>query len=182
MRRNARANRERILSAAEAVFGAYGAHASTEEVARRANVGIATVFRHFPTKDALVEAALVRHFDRLDEQAAALAAGLDPGDALQRLLTTMIDTGATKLALLSRVRERGESPAAVEDAALRLRTTMGMILARAQASGAVRADVGVDEIYVLVRGLAQAAATRPPPPETLSRAIDVIQRGLAPDR
>jgi AcrR family transcriptional regulator len=54
------ANRERILAAAEAVFGEHGAAGSTEDVARRAEVGIATVFRHFPTKAALVEAALGR--------------------------------------------------------------------------------------------------------------------------
>src|SRR5215216_1740047 len=55
MRQDARENRERILTAAEAVFGAHGATGSTEEVARRAGVGIATVFRHFPTKEALIE-------------------------------------------------------------------------------------------------------------------------------
>ena len=70
MRKNARANRERILAAAEAVFGASGELGSTEDVAARAGVGIATVFRHFPTKDALIEAALVRQFDRLTEQAS----------------------------------------------------------------------------------------------------------------
>ena len=69
MRKNARANRERILAAAEAVFGASGELGSTEDVADRAGVGIATVFRHFPTKEALIEATLVRQFDRLNEQA-----------------------------------------------------------------------------------------------------------------
>jgi AcrR family transcriptional regulator len=182
MRSHARANRERILAAAETVFGTHGAQASTEEVARRADVGIATVFRHFPTKSALVEAALLRHFARLDDEAAELAAELDPEEALQRLLTTMVDSGATKLALAGLVGEPGELPPAVRDAADRLRATMGTILARAQATGAVRPDVSVDEIYVLVRGLAQATAAQPPPPETLSRAIDVILRGLAAGR
>jgi AcrR family transcriptional regulator len=60
------------------VFGAYGAAGSTGEVARRAGVGIATVFRHFPTKEELIEAALLRHFDQLTERAHALAAGTDP--------------------------------------------------------------------------------------------------------
>ena len=73
MRKNARANRERILAAAEAVFGASGGLGSTEDIAGRAGVGIATVFRHFPTKDALIEATLIRQFDRLDEQATRLA-------------------------------------------------------------------------------------------------------------
>jgi AcrR family transcriptional regulator len=178
MRRNAAANRERILLAAEAVFGEQGAAGSTEEVARRAGVGIATVFRHFPTKDALIEAALLRHFAALDEQAAALAAEGDPSDALRRLVATMIETGATKITLASLVGERGVFPPSVMAAARDLRRTMGGILERAQAVGAVRDDVTIDEVYVLIRGLAQATATQPPPPATLKRAIDIVLRGL----
>ncbi|WP_210745095.1 TetR/AcrR family transcriptional regulator [Nocardia flavorosea] len=60
MRQDARENRERILAAAEKVFGAHGGAGSTEEVDRRAGVGIATVFRHFATKEDLIEAALLR--------------------------------------------------------------------------------------------------------------------------
>jgi AcrR family transcriptional regulator len=179
MRRNAEANRERILLAAEAVFGEQGAAGSTEEVARRAGVGIATVFRHFPTKDALIEAALLRHFAALHEQAAALAAEGDPADALRRLVATLIKTGATKLTLASLVGERGEFPASVVAAAGELRATMDGILQRAQAAGAVHADVTIDEVYVLIRGLSQATATMPPPPETIQRAIEIVLRGLA---
>ena len=103
MRKNARANRERILAAAEAVFGASGELGSTEDVAARAGVGIATVFRHFPTKDALIEATLVRQFDRLNEQASRLAGGPDPGRAVRELIVTLIETSATKLTLISLV-------------------------------------------------------------------------------
>ncbi|MGH3176289.1 MAG: TetR/AcrR family transcriptional regulator, partial [Streptosporangiaceae bacterium] len=103
MRRNARANRERILAAAEAVFGASGELGSTEDVADCAGVGIATVFRHFPTKDALIEATLVRQFDRLNEQASRLAGEPDPGRAVRELIVTLIETSATKLTLISLV-------------------------------------------------------------------------------
>jgi len=72
---DARANRGRILDVAEEVFGQGGESASTEEVARLAGVGIATVFRHFPTKAALLEAVLTRRFDRLREQGVALGRG-----------------------------------------------------------------------------------------------------------
>ena len=178
MRKNAEANRERILLAAEAVFGEHGAAGSTEEVARRAGVGIATVFRHFPTKDALVEAALLRHFAALDEQAAALAAEGDPADALRRLVASMIETGATKITLASLVGERGDFPPSVKAAAEDLRETMAGILERAQSAGAVHEDVSVDELYMLIRGLAQATATLPPPQATVRRAIDIVLRGL----
>jgi AcrR family transcriptional regulator len=180
MRRTAQANRERILAAAEAVFGADGARGSTEDVAARAQVGIATVFRHFPTKEQLIEATLVRHFRQLDEQAIQLAGDLDPGQAIRRLMATMIETSTTKLTLVSLVGERGEIPSPVQEAAASLRDTMDAILAGAKAAGAVQEDVTVDELFVLVRGLAQAAATLPLAPETLSGAIEIVYRGLAP--
>ncbi|MFI0778070.1 TetR/AcrR family transcriptional regulator [Streptomyces sp. NPDC021212] len=84
-RSDARTNRERILSVAEEVFGQGGRSASTEEVARLAGVGIATVFRHFPTKAALLEAVLVQRFDRLREQ-AEVASRHGPGGGVLRLL------------------------------------------------------------------------------------------------
>src|SRR3954452_21698278 len=71
-RRDARTNRARILAVAEDVFGRGGESASTEEVARLAGVGIATVFRHFPTKAALLEAVLLERFGRLREYAESL--------------------------------------------------------------------------------------------------------------
>src|SRR5215472_461837 len=76
---DARTNRGRILDVAEEVFGKGGESASTEEVARLAGVGIATVFRHFPTKAALLDAVLVRRFARLRERAGRLATSEDPG-------------------------------------------------------------------------------------------------------
>jgi AcrR family transcriptional regulator len=101
MRQDARENRERILAAAEHVFGSRGETGSTEEVARLAGVGIATVFRHFPTKEALVEAALVRHFIGLLDSARAAATAPDPSAALSTLIHEMIERGASKLTLAS---------------------------------------------------------------------------------
>jgi AcrR family transcriptional regulator len=177
MRKNALANRERILAAAEAVFGEHGALGSTEDVARRAHVGIATVFRHFPTKEALIEATLARHFDQLNAQATALAQAPEAAPALRRLLATMIETGATKLTLATLV---GEPPETVLAAARELRATIAGLLERARTDGAVHQDVSVDEVYVLLRGLSQANAALPPDPATLQRTIEIVYRGLAP--
>lgn len=178
MRKNAVANRERILAAAEAVFGEHGAAGSTEDVARRAEVGIATVFRHFPTKAALVEAALVRHFDLLNERASTLAAQSDPGQAFRDLLRTMVEGGSTKLTLASQMPD-GQFPPSARQGADKLRATVEDLLDRAARSGAIRRDVGADEVYLLVRGLAQASATTPTTPETISRAIEVVIAGLS---
>lgn len=158
MRRNAAANRERILVVAEAVFGEHGAAGSTEDVARRAEVGIATVFRHFPSKMALVEAALVRHFDVLNHQASHLADCADPWPALRELVRTMIETGATKLTLASLLAD-GTFPPSVRTASDTLRGSVREQLARSQQAGEVRQGISVDEVYLLIRGLA-----RPPRP------------------
>ena len=182
MRKNARANRERILAAAETVFGASGELGSTEDVAARAGVGIATVFRHFPTKDALIEAALVRQFDRLTEQASGLAGEPDPDRAVRELIVTLIETSSTKLTLISLVGESGQLPPAVQEATGRVQDEIGRVLARAKNEGVVAGDVTVEEFFVLVRGVGQAAATMPAAPVTLDRAVEIICRGLAPAR
>ena len=182
MRKNARANRERILAAAEAVFGAAGELGSTEDVAGRAGVGIATVFRHFPTKDALIEATLVRQFDRLGERASRLAGQPDPARAVRELIVTLIETSSTKLTLISLVGESGQLPLAVQEATGRVQAAIGRVLAQAKNEGVVAGDVTVEEFFVLVRGVGQAAATLPAAPVTLDRAIEIICRGLAPAR
>src|SRR5580692_1830938 len=87
---DARANRVRILDVAEEVFGQGGESASTEQVARLAGVGIATVFRHFPTKAELLEAVLARRFERLRERADGLAGAADPGQAFFDFFTHMV--------------------------------------------------------------------------------------------
>lgn len=178
MRLDAQANRERILVAAEEVFGERGDAGSTEEVARRAQVGIATVFRHFPTKGALIEATLLRHFATLTARARALADHSDPAQALHTLLRLMIETGATKIALMSLLGEGDTYPASAKTASLELRDAVATVLHRAQRDGAVDQSISVDEVYLLVRGLAQASATSRPTPRTLRRAADIVFAGL----
>jgi AcrR family transcriptional regulator len=178
MRHDAQQNRERILAAAEAVFGEHGAAGSTEDVARRAEVGIATVFRHFPTKDALVEAVLLRHFAELTVRARTLAESPDPAKALQTLVRVMIDTGATKITLASLLSEGGNSSASAR-ASDELRGVVDVVLRRAQSVGAVRRSTTVDEVYLLIRALAQVSATVPTRQTTLRRAVDIVLAGLA---
>jgi AcrR family transcriptional regulator len=179
MRQDARENRERILAAAEQVFGSHGAVGSTEEVARVAGVGIATVFRHFSTKEDLIEAALLRHFDQLTGRAHALVDLAEPVTAWRELVRTMIETGATKLMLISIVAEGDRFPESATAASGRLKAAVAVALRRAQDSGAVRQSVSVEEVYLLIRGLAQATATAQVPPATLDRAIEIVLTGLS---
>ena len=180
MRRNARENRERILAAADDVFGTRGELGSTEDVAARAGVSIATVFRNFPTKDALIEATLVRQFERLGQEATALAGESDPSRALRRLIERLIATSATKLTLISLVSDNGRIPAGVAEAVSAAQEAIAGLLERARNEGFVHGDVTVEEFFFVVRGLTQAAATMPADPWMLNRAIEIVIRGLGP--
>jgi AcrR family transcriptional regulator len=100
LRADARANRARILDVAEEVFGQGGESASTEEVARLAGVGIATVFRHFPTKAALLEAVLARRFGRLREHAEELLGAGDPGQAFAGFFRYLVADAPAKIGII----------------------------------------------------------------------------------
>ena len=179
MRTDARLNRERIIAAAEEVFSEQGSAGSTEEVARRAGVGIATVFRHFPTKDQLIEAALVRNLDRRTDLARNLAVADDAGEALRTLIRTMIEDGPTKITLATLIAPGAGIPPAAEEASQRLKEAVGAVLDRARETKAIREGVSVEEVYFLVRGLAQAAAAAPVPAATMRGAIDVVLAGIS---
>src|SRR6478609_5681783 len=89
-------NRERVLEAAKAVFSAGGPDASLEAVAKRAGVGIGTLYRHFPTREALFEAVYRREVEQLGELAEQLKTAKDPVEALRRWLRSNVEFVATK--------------------------------------------------------------------------------------
>jgi AcrR family transcriptional regulator len=179
VRRNAVANRERIAEAALEVFAAGGPGASTEEVARRAGVGIGTVFRHFPTKDALVEEALLRHLGAVRAQAEGAVHDPDPGRALGELLRTMIASGGGKLTLAGMLGDPADPPAAVRAASGELRDVVGAVLRRAQEAGVADPEVSLEEVYVLLRALAESSAAGTAVPAVLERVARIVERGIS---
>src|SRR5258708_34541200 len=94
-------NRERVLEAAKAVFSAGGSDASLETVAKRAGVGLGTLYRHFPTREALFEAVYRREVDQLSELAEQLRSAPEPVDALRRWLKANVKLVATKKGMIS---------------------------------------------------------------------------------
>jgi AcrR family transcriptional regulator len=178
---DARTNRGRILDTAEEVFGKGGESASTEEVARLAGVGIATVFRHFPTKAELLEAVLVRRFDRLRERAEALLDAADPGSAFLDFFGQLVADAATKIAIgEALLHAGGDRDGDAVQASNRLRQVVGTLLQRAQQAGAVRADVELPEVYALLVGTSRAAATAHLDVEVKERMLAIVFDGLAP--
>jgi AcrR family transcriptional regulator len=183
-RADARSNRGRILDAAQEVFGRGGEAASTEEVARLAGVGIGTVFRHFPTKADLLDAVLVRRFDRLRERAELLAGSADPGRALFDMFAEMVSDAPSKIAIADALVEAGGDDAGsqAERASGELSRAVGVLLDRAQAAGAVRADIELPELYALLIGMSRASAYAQLDHDVRTRALGVIFDGLTAPR
>lgn len=181
-RADARANRDRILDVAEEVFGKGGESASTEEVARLAGVGIGTVFRHFPTKAALLEAVLVRRLDRLRGQAEALLGAPDPGQAFLGLFGHLVADATAKIAIADALLDAGGSHDDAARASEELRRAVGALLRRAQQAGAVRDDIELPEVYALLAGASRAAARGQLDPDAQARLLAVVFDGLAPPR
>jgi AcrR family transcriptional regulator len=180
LRADARTNRVRVLDAAEQVFGRGGESASTEEVARLAGVGIATVFRNFPTKAALLEAVLIRRFERLRDQAEGLAGAADPGRAFFDFYAHMVADASGKIAIAEALAgEGGDAPGSAARASDELERAVGVLLGRAQEAGAVRKDVGLPEVYALLIGSSRAAALGHLDQNVQARALAVVFDGLA---
>jgi AcrR family transcriptional regulator len=180
-RADAQANRDRILDVAEEVFGTGGESASTEEVARLAGVGIGTVFRHFPTKAALLEAVLVRRLDRLREQAEALLGAADPGEAFRSLAGHLAASAAAKIAITEALPGAGgDRNGDAGRAAGRLWRVVGELFRNAQRAGAIREDVELPEVYALLAGASRAGVRAGLDKKAWARLFAVIFDGLAP--
>ena len=183
LRADARRNRARLLDVAEEVFAAKGTSASTEEIARAAGVGIGTVFRHFPTKEALLEAVFVGRLRRLAEEADALAAGDDPGAAFYTFFSRVVDQSPTKNAFADALTEAGvDVRSAASEAGQDVLRALAGLLDRAQQAGAVRADVRAPEVIALLIGAPRAAEYVGPDDALRARTLAVFLDGLRPGR
>ena len=183
LRADARRNQARVLEAAEAVFAAKGTAASTEEIARQAGVGIGTVFRHFPTKEALLEAVFASRLERLANEVDALAAAQDPGAALLSFFASVVDQAATKMALVDALAAAGVDViqhATASPVGQELLGAIGTLLTRAQRAGTVRDDIGVTELIALLVGTSRAVEHARFDPDVRARTLAVVFDGLRP--
>ncbi|MEV4565444.1 helix-turn-helix domain-containing protein [Nonomuraea sp. NPDC049419] len=152
-RADARRNRETVLRTAMCVFAEEGLGVSLGRIAQRAGVGAGTVYRHFPSKDILVEAVLAEHLESLVGAADRWAARAVPGEALFGFLLEVIDTSAGRLPVCEAITTDGSWPRAVLGAAeQRFHGALERLLRDAQQAGAVRADVRVDDLSALLAG------------------------------
>ncbi|MCU1557671.1 MAG: TetR family transcriptional regulator [Microbacteriaceae bacterium] len=149
LRADARRNFEAVLAAAKDSFAENGPDASLEEIARQAGVGIATLYRNFPTRSSLIEAVYFDEVEALCRTAEDLA-DLPPWDALVGWLRRFVAYLATKRALIEGLNRDSDMFRSAKDA---MYGTSEPLLVRAQKSGDVRDDVGIAEMMLLVHGL-----------------------------
>jgi AcrR family transcriptional regulator len=146
-------NRSRILEAAEEVFGTEGLSVPIDRIAERAEVGVGTLYRHFPTKEALFEAIVLRHFEGLVGDALAAASAEKPAEALFDLLRNMVATAVHKRDLADALMGAGiDVKAAAGDLKHQLEDALGHLLRRAQQEGSLRPDVAIADLMSLVAG------------------------------
>jgi AcrR family transcriptional regulator len=182
LRADARRNRARILEAAEAVFPASGLSTPVEEIARHAGVGVGTVYRHFPTKEALFEAILVTRLERLVEEAGSLPSATDAGAAFFELFTRIVEEAAARKAFADALVRAGvDVKAATSAAGQELLRVLGALLTRAQQAGAVRHDVDLDQVTALLVGACLAAEHGNLDRGVQARALAIVFDGLRPE-
>ncbi len=182
LRADAARNRARVLEVAYQTFAEEGLSAPIDEIARRAGVGAGTLYRHFPTKEALYRAIVVERLRWLTEQAAELAATREPGEALRGFLAVMVDEAARDQGLVEAMAGTGFDVAvAAPDVEHMFLGVLEGMLARAQNAGEVRADLSVSDVKTLIVGcLAMRRYTDDP--QRAERVLTVVWDGLtAPD-
>jgi AcrR family transcriptional regulator len=183
LRADARRNRDRVLAAARAAFAAEGSDASLDEIARGAGVGAGTVYRHFATKEALFEAVVLERIGELIEEAGTLSDDPDPGRAFSSFVELLAREGALKRDLVEALSsdgihlELGEAPIVRA-----LIDVLGELLGRAQRAGAVRRDISVQDVMVLLTGAAYAICHSRADEEQSRRFIAIMYDGLRAGR
>jgi AcrR family transcriptional regulator len=179
LRADARRNRAAILAAAEAVFAEQGTSAPTEEVAARAGVAIGTVFRHFPTKDALLAAMMKELLARLAREAAKLISDGDPAAALFTFFARVVEQAAARKTVADLLADQGIDLRAAGPVAT-LRRELETLLAGAIQAGAVRNDVGAAEVLALLAATSDAALRSGWDSGLQQRVLAVVFAGLRP--
>jgi AcrR family transcriptional regulator len=177
-RADARRNRDVLLEAGKAAFAEVGAEASLEEIARRAGVGIGTLYRHFPTRDAVVEAVYRREVQQLADAAPRLIESLPPAEALRAWMRLFIDYIAAKRVIAPALKSLvGGRSALYADSAARINEAMAMLVERARASGDIRPDADSADLLRALIGFAYVNAA-PEWEVSARRLIDLLIDGL----
>src|SRR5271170_4724879 len=171
-------NHERVLHAAKMVFSKGGAEASLEAVAKRAGVGIGTLYRHFPTREALFEAVYRHEVQQLSELAEQLKDETSPVEALRRWLHSDIELVATKKGMSAALALAVHGPSKLyADSLDRMAKAAGVLLDRAVAAGEIRSDIGPKDLLRALVGMCYMH-DQPGWQASVLRLVDIFVDGL----
>ena len=175
-RADARRNYEKVLTAAREAFAEGGEATSLEEIARRAGVGIGTLYRHFPSRQVLLEAVYVDEVEAVCRSAAELSDG-DPWEALNRWFERLIGYLATKRALANELLNYLEQGASLFQVCRTSLFEAGEpLLRRAQEAGVVRRDVTITDVIQMMAGIGKIPSSDPAQVEHVLRiALDGLR-------
>ena len=183
LRRDAERNRQRILRAAAEVFTERGLEATLDDVARRAGVGVGTVYRRFPDKETLVEELFQDRIDALVSVAEEACAAPDPWAAFVGYLEYVTATMAGDLGLRQMLMFATYGRDQVAYARERMRPVVGKLVERAQATGKLRADFSPTDVPMIAFMLASGAQWACPAQRALwERYLTLVIDGLQPAR
>ena len=172
-------NRERVMAVARRLFEEKGPDVEIDDVARAAGVGVGTIYRQFPNKQALIQGVLWSHVQPLADAGLARAEASDPGAAFYEHLAFLADAFLAKENVHLTLARSGLAGASgpQQDA---MAKSLATLLSRAQAAGAVRPDIGPKDLVMLIRGTLFPAHGGAIPKRTRRRLFDVVLRGLRP--
>jgi AcrR family transcriptional regulator len=178
LRADARRNIAKVREAAEEVFSLQGLGAPVDEIAARAGVGVGTVYRHFPTKEALVDAIVRARLDALLARAEQLRAAPDPREALFGYVSELVNHAFEKKGLMEQLARAGMRSEELHAGARPvLEQAIAALLKRAQAAGAVRRDITCGDFSSLVMGTCMAACQHGDLPAA-HKLLGVLRDGL----
>jgi AcrR family transcriptional regulator len=182
MRADAKRNYERLLAAAVAAFTEHGADdVSLEEIARRAGVGIGTLYRHFPTRQALLEAVYTDQVEALRAAADELMAAAPAADALEQWLRALAAFSKTKHNLTSSLLATlGPDSEVISSCGKSICEAADALLDRAKAAGVVREDADGRDVIRLVHAVNIATQRAPSDPGQADRLLGLVLDGLRP--
>ncbi|MGW4894777.1 TetR/AcrR family transcriptional regulator [Kitasatospora sp. NPDC004240] len=181
LRADAARNRARLLDVATEVFTTRGVGTPAEEIARAAGVGVGTLFRHFPTKEALLEAVMVRRLDGIATALAELTADADPAEGLFDAFRLVVERSAGKDEFTRALAAAGvDAHASLHEASAVIRTRLADLLAAAQQAGAVRPELRMEDLIALLVGATTATEHLAADPAARRRVLDVLLDGLRP--
>jgi AcrR family transcriptional regulator len=179
-RTDAQRNRERVLEVAKAAFTRSGADASLDDIAKQAGVGPGTLYRHFPTRDALIEAVYHTEVEKLAAAQLELSANLPPIEALRAWMMLFVDYIAAKHIIASALNSVVGGPSRLYDSSrVKVAGAIDALVKAAKKSGDIRKDLDAFDLLRALIGVSNIA-TGPDWQESARRLVDILIKGSRP--